>query len=339
MTSVKRPRIVADNKIPYLQGRLEPYCDVEYIAPWEFTPERIAGADALLVRTRTRCNASLLDGAAPKLIATATIGYDHIDRSYCAARGITVANAAGCNAPGVAQYVWSVLLRGGFDPEKMTLGVVGCGNVGSLVAQWAQRLGCKVIVNDPPRTERGEATGFEEVSLDELLRRSDAVTLHTLLTRDGAHPSWHLIGSREVALMRPGAILVNAARGPVIDTEAVADAVESGAIRAMIDTWEGEPSVNARLLRLAQVATPHIAGYSRQGKERAARMTVESVARTFGIPADTEGLAPVYTPDEHLTPTSIVDSYDPRPLTALLKENPESFERLREDTPYRDEVR
>lgn len=331
-----KPKIVIDDNIPYIAGRLEPVADVEYVDQFGFTPDNVRDADAMIIRTRTQCNRGLLENSSVKLIATATIGMDQIDIPWCESNGIRIANSPGCNAPAVAQYVWSALLRDGFDPARHTLGIIGCGNVGSIVKRWGEMLGARVLVNDPPKEKAG--VPGEYTPLDKLLAESDAVTLHTPLTRTGDYPSWHLISEIEVAKMKPGAILVNAARGPVIDTEAVLPALRDGRIKAIIDTWEGEPAVNRELLQLADYATFHIAGYSRQGKERATRMVLEQVEKQFGLEVDKSGLAPVYEYPESLSAEDIINSYDPAEDTRMLRENPENFDILRRNYNYREEA-
>ena len=331
-----KPKILIDDNIPYIAGRLEPVADVEYVDQFGFTPVNLRDADAMIIRTRTLCNRELLENTSVKLIATATIGMDQIDIPWCESQGIRIANSPGCNAPAVAQYVWSALLRKGFDPARHTLGIVGCGNVGSIVKQWGEMLGAKVLVNDPPKEEAGIPGDY--TPLDQLLKESDAVTLHTPLHRDGKYPSYHLISEREVAMMKPGALLVNAARGPVIDTEAVLDALRNGKIRTIIDTWEGEPTINRELMDLSEYATFHIAGYSRQGKERATRMVLEEIEKEFGIQVDKSGLAPKYTYPAAITAQQIVDSYDPAVDTDLLRAEPTAFDTLRRNYNYREEV-
>ena len=211
--------ILVDNDIPYIKGRLEPVSNVEYLDQFGFKPENVKNADALIIRTRTKCDSHLLSGSSVGLIATATIGTDQIDIPWCRNAGIDVTNSPGCNAPAVAQYVWSSLLRLGFNPSSQTLGVVGCGNVGSIVADWGRAMGANLLISDPPRQKRGIADNY--VPLDQLMAESDAVTLHTPLTLDGENPTRHLIGSHELSLMKKNAILVNAARGPVVDSNAL----------------------------------------------------------------------------------------------------------------------
>lgn len=332
----KRPKIVIDADIPFIRGRLEPWADTLYVDQFGFTPENVADAEAMIIRTRTRCDRALLEGSAVKLIATATIGMDQFDLDWCRSAGIECVNAPGCNAPGVAQYVWSTLLRSGFDPATMALGVVGHGNVGSIVADWGRRLGARVLVSDPPKRDAG-ILGCEDTPLDDILREADAVTLHVPMTRGGEYPTYHLIGERELGLMQPGARLVNAARGPVVDNSAWRRAASEGRVRAFVDTWEGEPVIDKELLRAAETATFHIAGYSTEGKQRATRMALEAVARHFGREVDLSGLAGAYQCPE-LTPQKIVDSFDPTPIDRALREAPDDFDTLRRDYVFRPEV-
>lgn len=331
-----KPKIIIDDNIPYIQGRLEPVADVEYVDQFGFTPDNVRNAVAMVIRTRTRCDSSLLAESNVKIIATATIGVDQIDIPWCQNAGIKVVNSPGCNAPAVAQYVWSSLLRKGFDPKKHTLGIVGCGNVGSIVAQWGHVLGARILVSDPPKQEAGIPNDY--ATLETLMKECDAVTLHTPLTRDGNHPTYHLISDKEIAAMKPGAIFINAARGPVLDTQAILQPLRDGKISAVIDTWEGEPDINLELLDLADVATFHIAGYSRQGKERATRMVLEELEKFFGFEVDKSGLAPAYISPKDLTAESIISSYDPNIDTAALRSDPAAFDTLRRNYNYREEV-
>ncbi len=334
----KRPRIIVDDNIPFIKGRLEPFADTVYADQFGFTPELVRDADAMVIRTRTRCDENLLKGSKVKIIATATIGMDQFDLGWCRDNGITCRNSPGCNAPGVAQYVWSALLRSGFDPERHTLGVVGCGNVGSIVADWGRRLGADVLVNDPPKAAAGASLpGHAE--LPELLREADAVTLHTPLTRDGEWPSFHLIGEAALALMKPGALLVNAARGPVADNAALRRAVASGHIRAVIDTWEGEPKLDKELLSLLKYGTFHIAGYSLEGKQRATRMVLEAIGEHFGFAPDLSGLEGPYKAPARISAKAILDSYNPISDTLQLKADPDAFDTLRANYSFRREPR
>ncbi|MDE5814192.1 MAG: 4-phosphoerythronate dehydrogenase [Muribaculaceae bacterium] len=330
-------KIIADKNIPFLTGRL-PEADLIRLPASEIDAEAVRDADALIIRTRTHCDESLLKDSKVKIIATATIGTDHIDLEWCRDNDIIVRNAPGCNAPGVALYVWSNLLRNGFDPDKDTLGVIGCGNVGSIVAEWGERLGARTLVCDPPRKEKG-LTDRSYLSLEEVLAQSDAVTLHTPLTHEGEHATFHLINKQSLGHLKPGTIFINASRGEVADTEAIIEAIEDKRIRtAVIDTWEGEPEINLHLLELASTATPHIAGYSAEGKERATRMTLEAVGEVLDIPVDLSGLQGPYVAPLSLTPESILKHYDPQQMTDALKTTPEEFEKLRNTYQLHSEI-
>lgn len=348
---MKRPKIKIDENIPYIKGRLEKVTDVKYLDQNLFTKATVKDADALIVRTRTNCDESLLKDSGISLIVTATIGTDHIDSDYCNKERIAVMNSPGCNAPGVAQYVWSSILRLGFQPGKDKIGVIGYGNVGSIVADWGRLLGTEVLVSDPPKSRLaieegkslistvGESSGFiREASLKEILEECDVVTLHTPLTKNGEDATFHLIGKEELRLMKPGAMLVNAARGPVIDSQALKIFLKEKKIRAVLDTWEGEPKIDKELLSLTSVATPHIAGYSRQGKERATRMAIEAVNLFFGIDGDTSDLTGNYQSPLELKARDITSSYNPFDDDRALRENPEKFEELRHDYHYREEI-
>ena len=330
-------KIIADKNIPFLEGRIK-YAELQQLKASDINADVVKDADALIIRTRTKCDRNLLQGSKVKLIASATIGTDHIDIPWCNANGITVSNAPGCNAPGVALYVWSNLLRHGFDPTKHTLGVIGCGNVGGIVAGWGDRLGAKVLVSDPPRQEEG-FTDRKYLTLEEVLSQSDAITLHTPLTYDGKYPTFHTIGKESIKYLKPGAIFINAARGEVADTDVIIAAIENGLISVpIIDTWEGEPNINPTLLQLADTATCHIAGYSVEGKQRATRMALEAVAGTLGIKVNLDGLQGQYEEPSLLTPELITSAYDPEPMTSALKANPASFETLRNNYSLHKEI-
>lgn len=330
-------KIIADRNIPFLEGRL-PDAELIRMAAPDIDRNAVRDADAIIVRTRTRCDSSLLQDSAVRLVVSATIGTDHIDIPWCMANGIAVRNAPGCNASGVALYVWSNLLRNGFNPAEDTIGVIGCGNVGSIVAEWGERLGAEVLVCDPPRKEKG-LTDREYLSLEEVLSRSDAVTLHTPLTRQGAYPTFHLIDKEALGHLRKGAIFVNAARGEVADTQALLEAISDRRIRrTVIDTWEGEPRIDGRLLKVADTATTHIAGYSVEGKQRASRMALEAISEILRTPVDITGLQGAYTRPQELTAERITASYDPAEMTSALKSDPQAFETLRNSYALHSEI-
>ena len=273
-------KIVADKHIPFLEGVFEPYADVVYIDGRQINHDDVVDADALIIRTRTKCNADLLDGTKVKLISTATIGTDHIDLDYCARHGIEVHNAEGCNAGGVMQYVFSALYgvaaRKNIKLDGANFGIIGVGHVGSKVEHMARYLGFNVLRCDPPRAAAEGEEGF--CSLEYLLANSQIVTMHTPLddtTRGMADEEFFM-------LMQPGAIFINASRGEVMNEDALKAAYPKlGA--AIIDTWNNEPDVDEDLIELVDVATPHIAGYSFQGKQNGTASAVQSVAHHFGI--------------------------------------------------------
>ena len=256
-------KIVCDNKIPFLKGVLEPYADVVYLPGKETTPEVVRDADAIITRTRTACNEALLAGSQVQVIATATIGFDHIDAAWCDAHGIYWENAPGCNSGSVRQYIASVLVtlarRYGLDLENTALGVVGVGNVGRKVAAIARALGMKVLLNDPPRARREGPDAF--VSLDEICAQSDIITVHVPLSNEGEDATWHLFDAARLATLRPDQILINSSRGPVVDNAALKAVLQkSGLKAAVLDVWEGEPQLDPELVGLLALSTPHLAG-------------------------------------------------------------------------------
>ena len=331
----KMIKVVIDKAIPFLEERLSGKVELTAVSSSEITKELVGDADALIVRTRTRCDASLLEGSGVRFVASATAGDDHIDREWCETAGIEVCVASGCNAPGVAQYTLASLLRSRFDPTTDTLGIVGKGNVGSIVASWARQLGISVVVSDPLRAQTGFADE-DYLSLEEVLQRSRAVTFHVPLTSEGNYPTLRMLDSGNVGLLRPDAVVINAARGGVIDEKAVLSRLrQSGQL--VVDTWENEPEISLGTLPEAFVATPHIAGYSLEGKQRGTSMVIEGLNRRFGLDIDTKGLAGRFDDKGDITASKILYSYDPFEDTKLLKANPEGFENLRNHYNYRRE--
>ncbi len=347
-------KIVCDNKIPFLKGVLEPYAEVVYLPGKETGAEAVRDADALITRTRTKCDAALLEGSGVRVIATATIGYDHIDTQWCDSHGIVWKNAPGCNSWSVKQYMASVLVtiarRRGLDLPSMTLGVVGVGNVGSKVAELASLLGMKVLLNDPPRARKEGPEGF--VSLEEIIRRSDIITLHVPLSREGEDATWHLFDAGRIAGMRPGQILVNSSRGPVTDNEALREALKAGSIRAaVLDVWEHEPDIDRELLELVDIATPHIAGYSADGKANGTVASVRTLAAELGLPLTDWAPSAMPVPAQSLDfsldaagkslqevlSEAILHTYDVLEDDAALRKEPLRFEKLRGDYPVRRE--
>ena len=310
-------KIVADSHIPYLSVDRVP--GVTLMRRDIITRNDVRDADALLVRTRTQCNAHLLEGSAVKFVGSATIGTDHIDLDYCRHAGITVANAPGCNAPAVAQWVLSVIghwmqHNGIFSPESLTLGIVGVGHVGSIVARWARQLGFNVLLNDPPRAAQNN-DNEHFVALGELLAGSDIITFHTPLTRQGQWPTWHLCDAGFLQQAQRCRLLMNAARGAVCHTQALLQWHGDLAI----DCWEGEPEISRELLGRVVAGTPHIAGYSLEGKQRGTHMVQAALARHFGLNIPPISIAAPALGAEKVSLQAIMQSYDPMADTATLR--------------------
>lgn len=337
-------KVVVDDKIPYIREALTNMVDEVIYAPGkDFTPQLVKDADALIIRTRTRCNRELLEGSRVRFIATATIGFDHIDTEYCRQAGITWQNAPGCNSASVAQYLQSSLLllqqEKNFRLAGKTLGVIGVGNVGSKVAQVGRELGMKVLLNDPPREEREGSQDF--YPLEQLIEECDMLTFHVPLVREGKYPTYHLVNREVLSRLKPRVVLVNTSRGEIIETQALLDALSEDRIAdAIIDVWENEPDIDRNLLQQAFIGTPHIAGYSADGKANASRMALTAVCKFFGIKPDfhiapPKPLNPVITAANETE--AYLQMYDPRRDSEALKAHPEQFEQLRGDYPLRRE--
>jgi erythronate-4-phosphate dehydrogenase len=385
-------KIIADSKIPYLKGLLEPVAqEVLYVPGSEINNEVLRDAKVLLTRTRTHCDQSLLEGTAVEFIGTATIGTDHIDLDYCRQHGITVVNAPGCNAPAVAQWTHASILQW-LEAQRtplghqLTLGIVGVGHVGGIVARWAHQLGYRVILNDPPLAEElcnvdvhssspskieGVGGSMNDCSLcimnsalknsplstlhskqtllenqaqpslssflfplPALMSASDIITFHTPLTREGKYPTWHLCDEQFLNSLQRCKLIINAARGAVCDNEALLRWHGDVAL----DCWEGEPNINHELLDKAFIATPHIAGYSLQGKQRGTAMIIKALNRRYGWNIQPVQASTPLKGAEYVTPQSILDSYNPLIDTAQLKSTPSSFESLRNNYLLRNEL-
>ena len=359
-------KILVDKDIPFIEGGFEPFAQVKYLSGKEFAPSNVKDADALVIRTRTKCNAPLLDGSAVKFIATATIGMDHIDLEYCAKAGIAVANAAGCNAGGVMQYVFTslyalackkgIILPDGVNPapedKKLILGVIGVGNVGSRVANMGEYMGFEVLRCDPAK-ERAQTLAFNNgymklhefkdyYSLDYLLENSDIVTMHTDLNPT----SRGMAGEEFFSKMKDGAIFINSSRGEVVVDEALIGSV--GKMKGVIlDVWNGEPALNLQLMEAADIATPHIAGYSYEGKVNGTTMAVKAVAEHFGIEALKDfKIVPAEKNTNFFCKNELsqgqISEYFQNIFPIFghcgdLKQNPQNFELLRSNFKYRRE--
>ncbi|MFN8241027.1 MAG: 4-phosphoerythronate dehydrogenase PdxB [Bacteroidales bacterium] len=338
-------RVVADDKIPFLKGILEPHVNIRYLPGNKITREVMMDADALLVRTRTRCTSENLEGTPVKFIATATIGYDHIDTRYCEQAGIKWVSSPGCNSGSVQQYLAAALLN--LSAKKVmpltgtTIGIVGAGNVGSKVEKIAGLMGMRVLVNDPPRERLEGSAGF--VSLDVLSSEADIITFHVPLTMSGQDKTHHLVNELLIKRMKKGAWLINTSRGEVADTQSLCKAVKSGRLGGLIlDVWENEPDIDLGLMKMASIATPHIAGYSTDGKANGTSMVVRALSEHFDLPA--RNWYPVNVPPPQ-TPVIEIDgrgkncleilglavahTYDITEDDRNLRNNPSEFEKQR----------
>lgn len=339
-------KFVIDKAIPFIEGVFEPYAEVTYLDGSAIARKDLLDADALIVRTRTVCGWRLLHGTPVKMIASATIGLDHVDLDYCNHRHIHVTNATGCNSGAVMNYVMSALYgtaaRRSISLEGKTLGIIGVGSVGRRVERAARALGLKVLLCDPPRAAAEGPAMF--VDRDTLLKESDIVTLHVPLNNG----TRHMAGSSFFRKMKVGAFFINAARGEVVvERDLINARPKLGPV--VIDTWNHEPDVNRKLLEMVDIATPHIAGYSYQGKQLGTTAVVRSVSRFFSIPELYEFFPPANIPElnavkldfKNLTQGQIASmiqyNYPIFTDDFMFRSNPEDFEKLRVGYRYRRE--
>lgn len=324
-------KVIVDDKIPYIRGQIEQLADeVTYLTGSAISREDVRDADVLIIRTRTRCDHTLLEGSKVKLIVTATIGYDHIDTDYCEANGIRWTNCPGCNANSVCRYVHHALETTGRLNPMMTVGVVGVGHVGTLVAADLEQCGMKVLLCDPPRDDaHDDVEGHPFVALSTIQQEADIITFHTPLTNEGPYATYHMADEHFFRQLPHRPLIINASRGGVVDNVALLQALRDGRVAdAVIDTWEGEPNPNRELLEQVVIGTPHVAGYSADGKANATRMSLEAVAQFMG-----KGFTPqIILPDApKLTVETLKDDSE------KLKRNPEKFEEMRGNYPVRRE--
>jgi erythronate-4-phosphate dehydrogenase len=327
--------------------------EVVYLPGSKTTPEVVKDADAIVTRTRTNCNEKLLAGSSVKFIATATIGYDHIDTDYCDAAGINWTNAPGCNSKSVEQYIASTLMvlaeRKNLQLKDLCIGVVGVGNVGSKVARVCNLFGMKVLLNDPPRERAEGAAAF--VSLEQVMDEADIITLHVPLNLKGEDATVHLGNEAFFSGLKRKPIIINSCRGEVVDTLAVKVALKSNQISGFVcDCWENEPDIDLELLSMTEIATPHIAGYSKDGKAIGTQMSVHAISQFFRLglenwnPLGVEQPAnPVFELDgtglseQEIISKAILHTYDIRKDDLDFRNNTAQFEQLRGDYPTRRE--
>jgi erythronate-4-phosphate dehydrogenase len=346
-------KIVADDKIPFLKGVLEPFAEVIYLQGKQIDRKALKDADALLTRTRTKCTPPLLKGTGVKFIGTATIGFDHIDTEFCRKNGIAWANAPGCNSSSVQQYIAAALLKTGQEFKTKlkgkTIGIVGVGNVGSKIEKLARILEMHVLCNDPPRARTEGEEKF--VSLGTVLYESDIVTVHVPLNFVGEDSTFHLFDDKSFKKMRKGTLFINSSRGEVTETPALKNTLDSEKLRgAVIDVWENEPDIDRELIEKSLISTPHIAGYSSDGKANGTSMIVNSLCRFFNLPLNNwypdkvpEPFNPIISinctgkTDEEVLREAVFQTYDIGEDSARLKSSPSDFEKQRADYPVRRE--
>ncbi len=342
-------KIVIDEKIPFIKGVFEPWANVVYSPGHAISSTMVADADALIVRTRTRCNNQLLNGSHVKIIASATIGFDHLDTGWLDAEGIKWVNAPGCNSGSVMQYIVTSLFylasRHSFNLRSLTLGVVGVGNVGSKVVRAARAMGMKVLQNDPPRKRR---EGLKDLlPLEKVIAESDILTLHVPLTMQGQDRTHHLINMENLSQLKRDCIVINSSRGEVVDNTALRKALEKDIVGGtVLDVWEGEPEADRKLISLADLATPHIAGYSVDGKSNATVNSVRKVSAALNIPLNDwvpdalpQPAEPVIDLGRHearntssdLVAMAVRHTYPIEEDDHLFRSNPEKFEFLRDN--------
>lgn len=344
-------KIVVDDKIPFIREAISQIStDVIYKPGIAISPDDIHDADALIIRTRTRCDEALLKGSKVSFIATATIGYDHLDIEYLKRTHITWTNCPGCNANSVGQYIHSCLLllekEKGYDLSKTTVGLVGVGHVGHAVIEAIRPLGVQILLNDPPQKEALRKAGKPHeffLKMEELQEKCDIISFHTPLITKGPYPTFHLANKTFFNALKKQPIIINTSRGAVVDNTDVLQALKDGIIRdAIIDTWENEPNINQELLNIIYIGTPHIAGYSADGKANATRMALTALCNHFHLPVTFQIRVP-QLPEEELPAPNLTETeralvlYNPHADSLKLKSHPTMFEELRGNYPLRRE--
>ncbi|MCL2919532.1 4-phosphoerythronate dehydrogenase [Shewanella litorisediminis] len=283
-------KIIADENMPYVDSLFGELGEIEYVNGRTLTPEQVADADVLLVRSVTQVNEALVSqNQQLKFVGSATIGTDHVDKALLASRGIPFSNAPGCNATAVGEYAFIAMLelaqRYQQPLKNKRVAIIGAGNTGSATARCLQAYGVEYRLCDPLLAEQGDSRQFFD--LDELIAWADVISLHVPITKEGDFPTWYLFDQKRLEALKPDAWLLNCCRGEVIDNRALIDVKQKrDDIKLVLDVWEGEPSPMLALVPLVDIATPHIAGYSLEGKARGTFMLYEALCRVVGIAAD-----------------------------------------------------
>ncbi|CAI8903003.1 4-phosphoerythronate dehydrogenase PdxB [Kosakonia quasisacchari] len=341
-------KILVDENMPYARDLFSRLGEVKAVPGRPIPVAELADADALMVRSVTKVNDGLLQGTGIKFVGTATAGTDHVDEAFLQQAGIAFSAAPGCNAIAVVEYVFSSLLmlaeRDGFALQDRTVGIVGVGNVGGRLQARLEAFGVRTLLCDPPRADRGDEGDFR--SLDELVREADVLTFHTPLFKDGPYKTLHLADDALLSRLKPGTILINACRGPVVDNAALLHHLQTGqALSVVLDVWEPEPDLNVDLLNLVDIGTAHIAGYTLEGKARGTTQVFEAFSDFIGkrqqvaldtlLPAPEFGRITLHGPLDQSTLKRLVHLvYDVRRDDALLRKvagTPGEFDKLRKN--------
>ncbi|AUU92071.1 4-phosphoerythronate dehydrogenase PdxB [Enterobacteriaceae bacterium ENNIH3] len=341
-------KILVDENMPYAGDLFRRLGEVKAVPGRPIPAAELADADALMVRSVTKVNEALLSGTPIKFVGTATAGTDHVDEQWLQQAGIGFSAAPGCNAIAVVEYVFSSLMllaeRDGFDLRDRTVGIVGVGNVGGRLQARLEAWGVRTLLCDPPRADRGDEGDF--LPLDALVREADVLTFHTPLFKDGPYKSWHLADEEVISRLKPGAILINACRGPVVDNAALLRRLEAGQpLSVILDVWEPEPDLDVALLAKVDIGTAHIAGYTLEGKARGTTQVFEVFSDFIGkrqqvaldtlLPAPEFGRITLHGPlDQSILKRLIHLVYDVRRDDALLRKVagiPGEFDKLRKN--------
>lgn len=337
-------KIIIDSNIPFIKEVLDPWFDVVYTTNMD--AGMVRDAYGLIIRTRTRCDQALLAGSSVRFIGTATIGFDHIDMEYCREEGIQVATAAGCNARAVMQYIGSALVhlsrKQGWKPAEKTLGIIGAGHVGSLIAELGQACGFRVLCCDPPLMRVDPSRGY--LTLNELLPQADIVTCHVPLNKTGEDKTFRMVDNSFFEQMKAGSSFINSSRGEIVVDEALKQAVKSGRLQdVVLDVWNNEPDIDPELAAMVTYGTMHIAGYSIQGKANGTSMVVRALASSQDIPLKDwypSGIAPQVsnrTISWKMLQETIDSYFNIESEDTLLRGHLDHFESLRNHYDYREE--
>ncbi len=339
-------KILVDENMPYARELFSRLGDVKAVPGRPIPVAELIDADALMVRSVTKVNEALLAGKPVKFVGTATAGTDHVDDAWLKQTGIGFSAAPGCNAIAVVEYVFSALLmlaeRDGFALRDRTVGIIGVGNVGGRLQKRLEALGIRTLLCDPPRADRGDEGEFH--ALDELVAQCDVLTFHTPLFKEGPYKTLHMADEALLRALKPGTILINACRGPVVDNVALLKCLQAGQdLSVVLDVWEPEPDLNVELLAKVDIGTAHIAGYTLEGKARGTTQVFEAYSAFIGnaqqvaldtlLPTPEFGRLTLHGLFDELTLKRLVHLvYDVRRDDALLRKvagMPGEFDKLR----------